>query len=174
MSVGIRRKWRTGGITKKKDRGGGATLAESTEEVGGTGFAFFEPTNASTKSSARVFLRQAVIIISSKRMNSGSSVQIRNVTSSDALRSGELTFKATTIGLTTSGRNSSEVLCVRRNDDFGSVPERRRTVGRETGNGRFLEFRRGEEGGVVAPKEGFCIRGSGEGDHHSIVIAERV
>src|SRR5690349_8673920 len=63
-----------------------------------------------------------------------------------------------------------EILCVRSRNVLGSVPERRRTEGKETADSRNTEIGRRKERGIVAPKKRTRKRRRGKSDMNSIMV----
>jgi hypothetical protein len=173
LTDGGGRERRTIGRTKKRDSGRRGTRPEAREEIGGTSLAFFEPADTGTESSTSGFLRKAVVQLSAERDNVSGGLGIGGITSGATTGGWKLAFNTSAVRLATASGNKCVILSVRKKDDFGSVPERRRLIRREAGNCRFLKIRRGEKGGVVTPEKRTGIWRSRESNHNSVVITGR-
>jgi hypothetical protein len=141
------------------------------EEVGGAGFTFFQPTYTSTENCTGGCLGNQSIKFNTKGGSSSTSQGIVWSVSSTMLGLGQPAFQRRDLRTATTGRGSSIISSKWRDNDFRSVPRKVGAKRRKGWDCRRLQFRGRKQGGVEAPEErGRKRRGMGKGDDKSIMI----
>src|SRR6185295_1212478 len=112
------------------------------KEISGTGFAFFEPANASAKSGTGRGLRNNVIQLLSKILNESRGLMIRDLASCTMLSSGDTAFQITDGRLAFARSDQSKIPSCRGGKIFRSIPTSGRNV-----CGKLIRGSRAEIGG---------------------------